>query len=37
MIMNGTFFGNYWKRKSSTLAIAAIVSDWKNVVAWKKY
>ena len=34
MIMNGTFLGNYQERKSYTSAIAAIVSDWKNV-AWK--
>ena len=31
MIMSGTFFGNYRERKSSTSAIADIVSDWKTL------
>ena len=31
MIMNGTFFGIYRERKSSTSAIAAAVSDWKTL------
>ena len=31
MIMNGTFFGIYRERKSSTSGITATVSDWKTL------